>query len=177
MAATLPRGGLDMTGQLTPTRRRPDGLSPASSARPDSTHAVGHEAVSRAPAGGGLATDLIREQGQALRSLIADVKLELTTRINVVQENNDQKNNKYINKQTLKEDETSNDIKKEDAATTHQASQTGCQDAGSGPVSSKSIPIRELVPHHEGHGLLNVQGSVGALARVLHQEQAPGAEG
>ena len=88
-------------------------------------------------------------------------------------------NNKYTNKQTLKEDETSNDIKKEDAATTHQASQTGCQDAGSGPVSSKSIPIRELVPHHEGHGLSHVQGSVGALARVeaSQEEQAPGVEG
>ena len=113
---------------------------------------------------------------QATRQRILDT---VRARVAIARANREA-NNKYTNRQTPKEDEASNDIKKEDAATTHRASQTGCQDAGSGPVSSKSIPIRELVPHHEGHGLSHVQGSVGALARVEanpQEEQAPGAEG
>ena len=108
---------------------------------------------------------------------------------------NREANIKYINKQALKDENTSSDIKKEkeDVAVTEPqtepdcpASQRGCQDEGSGPSSSGSIPIRELVPHHVEHGLQGVPGSVGALtrqeARALQQGQAhqgedPRAEG
>ena len=118
---------------------------------------------------------------QATRQRILDT---VRARVAIARANREA-SNKYLNKQTLKEEETSNDIKKEDVAITEpkaeldcQVSQRGCQDEGSGPSSNGSIPIRELVPHHVEHGLQNVPGSVGALARVLHQGgQAPRAEG
>ena len=101
---------------------------------------------------------------------------------------NREANIKYINKQALKDEDTSSDIKKEDVAVIDPppgldcpASQRGCQDEGSGPSSSGSIPTRELVPHHAEHGLQGVPGSVGALtrqeARALQQEQAHQEEG
>ena len=62
---------------------------------------------------------------------------------------------KYHYKQTPEMAEASNSIKKEDVAITEpkegpdsHASQRGCQDEGSGPSSSRSIPTRELVAHH-----------------------------
>ena len=42
---------------------------------------------------------------------MADMKTELTTRINVVKEDNDQKNKKYINQINKVEEEANKDIK------------------------------------------------------------------
>ena len=60
---------------------------------------------------------------------------------------NREANNKYHYKQAFKKEETSSDVKKEDVMITEpkaeldcQASQRGCQDEGSDPSSSKSIP-------------------------------------
>ena len=58
-----------------------DGSPPAS----PSTHATGHETVNRAPARNGLALDHIIETREALRSLMAEGKNELMTRIKNVQ--------------------------------------------------------------------------------------------
>ena len=102
---------------------------------------------------------------QAVRQRILDT---VRTRVAIARANREA-SNEYLNKQTLKEEETSNNIKKEDAAITEpkaepdrQASQRGCQDEGSGPSSSGSIPIRELVPHHVEHGPQSAQGLVPA---------------
>ena len=118
---------------------------------------------------------------QATRQRILDT---VRARVAIARANREA-NIKYINKQTLKDEKSSSDIKKEkeDVAVTEpqtepdcQVSQRGCQDEGSGPSSSGSIPVRELVPHHAEHGLQGVPGSVGALtrqeARALQQAQA-----
>ena len=109
---------------------------------------------------------------QATRQRILDT---VRARVAIARANREA-SKKYINKQTLKEDEKSNDIKKEDAAITEprtgpdgQASQRGCHNEGSGPSSSGSIPTRELVPHHAEHGHR-------ARARAQCQGQAPCAE-
>ena len=76
---------------------------------------------------------------QAVRQRIRDT---VRARVAIARANREA-SNKYLNKQTLKEEETSNDIKKEDAAITEpkaepdrQASQRGCQDGGTQPSSS-----------------------------------------
>ena len=86
-----------MSGQLTPTqelerrgiRQRPDGVSPTSPAGPDSPHAEGHEAVSRAVAGGGLAVDIVNRHGEVLRSQMAWLRTEFMSRTRTIQENNE----------------------------------------------------------------------------------------
>ena len=50
---------------------------------------LGHEAVSRAPAGGGAAFDLIAETRENLRSQMGQTKIEVDTHIRVAQENNE----------------------------------------------------------------------------------------
>ena len=87
---------MDTTGQLSPTRQPPDGLSPVaafrwkslSPAKEDSIHAVEHEATSRAPAGGGVAVDLITKVDEAQRGDMLKMKIEFETQIRVDQENN-----------------------------------------------------------------------------------------
>ena len=121
---------------------------------------------------------------QATRQRIVDT---VRARVAIARANREA-NIKYINKQALKDEDTSSDIKKEDVAVIDPppgldcpASQRGCQDEGSGPSSSGLIPMGGLVPHHAGHGLQGVPGSVGALtrqeARALQQEQAHQEEG
>ena len=68
----------------------PDGQAPASPAMPANTHVVEHEAATRTPA-------QRWELGEAQRTQMADMKSELTTRINEIKENNDLKINKCIN--------------------------------------------------------------------------------
>lgn len=73
------------------------------------THVEGHEATTRMPAGAGLARWW--ELGEALRSQIADMKSELTARINEIKENNEQKINKCINKINEEKKDTIGEIK------------------------------------------------------------------
>ena len=91
------QGGLDMSGQLTPSqelerrciRQRPDGVSPTSPAGLDSPHAEGHEAVSHALAGGGLTVDIAKRHGEVPRSQMASLRTEFMSRTRNMQEHNE----------------------------------------------------------------------------------------
>ena len=80
---------------------------------------------------------------QAVRQRIKDA---VRARVAIARANREA-SNKYHYKQAFKKEETANNIKKEDVAITEpkreldrRASQRGCQDEGSGPFSSGSIP-------------------------------------
>ena len=71
-----------------------------------------HEAAGRAPVGDALAVNLIKNMEEAMRSQMAEFKVEIMTRIRVVQEDNDRKIEEF--KQKIEEVKQENkDLKQE----------------------------------------------------------------